>query len=314
MQTLTGAVASVFLYIILGKTVTEIAIALHNRIGQGVKECHRFVCTEIMHYLNDTALLQYKDADVEYVQVWTILDERTCETYGSYCERVYTIDKCPRVPLHANCRCTVLPVVDEKNKVREQRNKVENSNEFVYNTRKEEELTLVAADIKEQIKKYANASSKWSGKINVAQVLDNAIGIKEWSCDISLLNSADDGVIWHEMLHSCSVSYFTPNEYMEHQAIEEASVEFLKQQICMEKGIVSISAYENEVSVLKLLNDRFGYGSNIEFAKELFNVPMPNRYQWLEDKVDDSLKNLGATFEEYYEVIDFIKILKGEIQ
>ena len=112
LQTLTGAVASVFLYIILGKTVTEIAIALHNRIGQGVKECHRFVCTEIMHYLNDTALLQYKDADVEYVQVWTILDERTCETYGSYCERVYTIDKCPRVPLHANCRCTVLPYED----------------------------------------------------------------------------------------------------------------------------------------------------------------------------------------------------------
>lgn len=29
-----------------GKTVTEIAIALHNRMGQGFNECHRLVRTE----------------------------------------------------------------------------------------------------------------------------------------------------------------------------------------------------------------------------------------------------------------------------
>lgn len=95
-----------------GKTVTEIAIALHNRMGQGFNECHRLVRTESMHYLNDAALRRYKDAGVEYVQVWAALDERTCDTCGGYHEKIYPIDKCPHVPLHANCRCTVLPVVD----------------------------------------------------------------------------------------------------------------------------------------------------------------------------------------------------------
>lgn len=97
-----------------GKTVTEIAIALHNRMGQGFNECHRLVRTESMHYLNDAALRRYKDAGVEYVQIWAALDERTCDTCGGYHEKIYPIDKCPAVPLHANCRCTVLPVMDEK--------------------------------------------------------------------------------------------------------------------------------------------------------------------------------------------------------
>lgn len=97
-----------------GKTVTEIAIALHNRMGQGFNDCHRLVRTESMHYLNDATLHRYKDAGVEYVQIWAALDERTCDTCGGYHEKVYPIDKCPAVPLHANCRCTVLPVVDEK--------------------------------------------------------------------------------------------------------------------------------------------------------------------------------------------------------
>ena len=67
-----------------GKTVTEIAIALHNRMGQGFNECHRLVRTESMHYLNDAALRRYKDAGVEYVQVWAALDERTCDICGGY--------------------------------------------------------------------------------------------------------------------------------------------------------------------------------------------------------------------------------------
>ena len=97
-----------------GKTVTEIAIALHNRMGQGFNECHRLVRTESMHYLNDATLHRYKDAGVEYVQIWAALDEITCDTCGGYHEKIYPIDKCPAVPLHANCRCTILPVVDEK--------------------------------------------------------------------------------------------------------------------------------------------------------------------------------------------------------
>lgn len=105
-----------------GKTVTEIAVMLHNRMGQGFNECHRLVRTETMHYLNDAAQQRYKDSGVRYVQVWAAVDERTCDTCGGYHGKIYQIDKCPHIPLHANCRCTVLPVTDDKEIEKQKRN------------------------------------------------------------------------------------------------------------------------------------------------------------------------------------------------
>lgn len=83
-------------------------------MGQGFNECHRLVRTETMHYLNDATLQRYKDADVKYVQILAAKDERTCDICGGYHEKVYPIEECVHVPLHANCRCTIIPVTDEK--------------------------------------------------------------------------------------------------------------------------------------------------------------------------------------------------------
>lgn len=63
--------------------------------------------------------------------------------------------------------------------------------------------------------------------------------------------------------------------------------------------------------VLQALNNRFSYGTDMEFAKELFNIPLSKRYQWLEDKADESLRQAGASFEDYNEVMKFVEILKG---
>ena len=99
-----------------GKTVTEMAVNLHNYIGQGFNDCHRLVRSESMHYLNSAAMQRYKDAGVEYVQIWAALDERTCEICGvnGYHGKVYPIDKCPILPFHQNCRCTIIPCFDKK--------------------------------------------------------------------------------------------------------------------------------------------------------------------------------------------------------
>lgn len=97
-----------------GKTATEIAVSLHNFMGQGFNECHRLVRTETMHYLNDATLRRYKDAGVEYVQIWAAEDERTCDECSKYHGNIYPIDKCPHVPFHPNCRCTIIPVTDER--------------------------------------------------------------------------------------------------------------------------------------------------------------------------------------------------------
>lgn len=97
-----------------GKTVTEIAVSLHNFMGQGFNECHRLVRTETMHYLNDATMQRYRDAGVEYVQIWAAEDERTCDECEKEHGEIYPIDKCPHVPFHPNCRCTIIPCFDEK--------------------------------------------------------------------------------------------------------------------------------------------------------------------------------------------------------
>lgn len=190
---------------------------------------------------------------------------------------------------------------------------MEKSNELGYTIRTKEEFENITNSIKSDITNYANNHSKWSGNINVHKDLidGDAMGVKEWSCDIAVIASADDGVLWHEMLHSCSASYYLPNVYSEHQFIEEGTVEFLKQQICAERNIRNIGAYEDKVLILKTINDSFGYGTDLEFAKEIFNVPLPDRYQWLVDKVDESLRNANASFEDYNDVMFFLKALEG---
>ena len=190
---------------------------------------------------------------------------------------------------------------------------MEKSNESCYTIRTKEEFENITNFIKSDITNYANNNSKWSGNINVHKDLidGDAIGIKEWSCDIAVVDFADDGVLWHEMLHSCSASHYPPNVYSEHEFIEEATVEFLKQQICAERNIRNIGAYEDKVLILKTINDSFGYGTDLEFAKEIFNIPLPDRYQWLVDKVDESLRNANASFEDYNNVMFFLKTLEG---
>lgn len=99
-----------------GKTVTEMAIQLNNAMNTGFNVCHRLVRTETMHYLNESSKRAYKDGGCEEIQYWAAKDERTCEICGAKHEKIYKIDKAPILPLHANCRCTFLPIVQDNKK------------------------------------------------------------------------------------------------------------------------------------------------------------------------------------------------------
>lgn len=182
-----------------------------------------------------------------------------------------------------------------------------------YTKRTREEFEQTAQQIKNEITQYSDRPSKWSGNIKVDNTLieEQTLGRKEWSCDISFVDTVDDGVVWHEMLHSCSASYYKPEVYSANEYIEEATVEWLKQQICTEKNIINLPAYEDKTIVLQTLNESFLFGTDMEFAKEIFNVPLPDRYQWLENRVDECLRQVRASFEDYNEVMGFVERLKG---
>lgn len=190
---------------------------------------------------------------------------------------------------------------------------MEKADSIGYTKRTKEEFEQTARQIKEEITQYSDRPSKWSGNIRVDNELakERSRGAKEWSCDISVVETADNGTIWHEMLHSCSASYYNPEIYGANEYIEEATVEWLKQQICKENNIINACAYEEKTAVLQVLNNSFSFGTDLEFAKEIFNVPLPERYQWLENRVDKCLRQAGVSFKDYYDVMGFVKNLKG---
>lgn len=99
--------------LVQGKTVTEMAIKLNNRMNQGFNAAHRLVRTETMHYLNESSFMAYKDSGCEKVQYWAAEDERTCPRCGMKHGNTYSLKDRPILPLHANCRCTYLPVIDD---------------------------------------------------------------------------------------------------------------------------------------------------------------------------------------------------------
>ncbi|MEF9952949.1 MAG: minor capsid protein [Clostridium sp.] len=99
--------------LIQGKTIAEISIGLSNLMQKGFNVTHRLVRTETMHYLNQSSYRAYKDAGCEKIQVWAAKDERTCKVCGRKHGKVYRINKVVLLPLHANCRCTYLPFIEE---------------------------------------------------------------------------------------------------------------------------------------------------------------------------------------------------------
>lgn len=102
--------------IVQGKTFTEMAIQISNEMNKGFNVAHRLVRTETMHTLNMSSLNSYKDSGVvKKIQYWAALDERTCEVCGKLHGNVYKINEAPILPIHANCRCTYIPIIEKNN-------------------------------------------------------------------------------------------------------------------------------------------------------------------------------------------------------
>lgn len=95
-----------------GKTITEMAVKLDGMMSNGLYNSYRLVRTETMHYLNQATLMAYKDRGVKRVEYLAAEDERTCETCGPLDGQIFEIGKAPILPIHPNCRCTYIPVIE----------------------------------------------------------------------------------------------------------------------------------------------------------------------------------------------------------
>ena len=138
---------------------------------------------------------------------------------------------------------------------------------------------------------YGFKESKWSGRAIKASSdsMGNVLGRKEWSCDISIRadNVGNVKTHIHENLHSRSASYFSPDTFARNKASEEASVEYMSQQICIRAGVPYTPSYTEGVGALQDLRTiLFPQVSEYDFAKTVFDKDEDMRYTYIVNSVN----------------------------
>ena len=173
-----------------------------------------------------------------------------------------------------------------------------------------EEIMNIAAQTEEVASKHIDIPSKWSGNI----IIDDSQGRngKLWNCDILVTHETAPHIILHEQLHARSISYYDELVYIKYRNIEEASVQFVAQEISKAEGIEIVeSQYDDMVDALRVIGRRMkDYKTDYDFAKELLHVPLTERLDWMADKMYDSLRgDKDVSVETYISLSDLLDTL-----
>ncbi len=171
-----------------------------------------------------------------------------------------------------------------------------------------DEINYIANETDKIATKYINIKSKWSGNI----VINNNLELygKLWNCDIATMSETAPHIILHEHLHARSISYFDIETYREYRKIEEASVQFLTQEISkIEKIKIIESEYDDMVNALRKINSKLNNSVNdLEFSKQLFEIPVKERLDWLNNEIYTKTER-NISIKEFSELTEFLNIL-----
>jgi SPP1 gp7 family putative phage head morphogenesis protein len=70
--------------------------------------------TETLAAGNAAAKERYKSAGIDKVEWVSAYDDRICEECESLHGNVYPIGDTPDIPVHPNCRCTLIPYIEKE--------------------------------------------------------------------------------------------------------------------------------------------------------------------------------------------------------
>lgn len=104
-----------------GKSVRRMANVIMDRFGVGYRAAECLMRTETSYVQNQTAAKSYEDAGCTEYEVLTAKDRRTCQYCAAQNGRRYLFTEMQAgenaPPFHPNCRCTILPVVGEEERL-----------------------------------------------------------------------------------------------------------------------------------------------------------------------------------------------------
>lgn len=104
-----------------GKSVRRMANVIMDRFGVGYRAAECLMRTETSYVQNQTAAQSYRDAGCTDYEILTASDRRTCSRCAAQNGKRYPFtamqpgENAP--PFHPNCRCTILPVVGEEERL-----------------------------------------------------------------------------------------------------------------------------------------------------------------------------------------------------
>ena len=97
-----------------GKKTTELKNELRKRFNVSYSAVDCLTRTEMAHAQTLAAQQRYKDAGITEVEVWAEQDERKCDICARLHKKRFPIDEKPKVPVHPQCRCCILPVIGQE--------------------------------------------------------------------------------------------------------------------------------------------------------------------------------------------------------
>ena len=98
--------------IVLGKTPEDIKKEIRYEFGVSYNQADRLVRTECSYAFNQACLDRYKEKQVTFVEF--LAEDDACDECAECNGKIYSIHNVPFIPVHPNCRCTYLPVIDEE--------------------------------------------------------------------------------------------------------------------------------------------------------------------------------------------------------
>lgn len=116
-----------------GKRTTDLKNTLIECFDVSYRQANMLVRTEVAHIQTQAAKQRYLDNGVTEVEIWADYDERRCDICGKLHQKKYRVNETLPIPAHPNCRCCIVPVIDNVTK-EENQNKTLQKQIKKYNT------------------------------------------------------------------------------------------------------------------------------------------------------------------------------------
>ena len=98
-----------------GETIDQITRRVRDVTGKSISKSITIARTETLAAGNAAAKERYKAAGIEMVEWVSAADDgRTCDECLDLDGSTYPIGDAPSIPVHPNCRCTLVPYIEEE--------------------------------------------------------------------------------------------------------------------------------------------------------------------------------------------------------